>query len=449
MPNILVIDDDINTVDAILEGLTADGHSVSSAKNGKEALEKISGKEPDLVLTDLMMPGMNGLKFLKMIKKLYPDVTIVIITGFGSVETAVEAMREGAYDYLAKPLRMQEIRRVVSKALEQHNLIIENKSLKAELLGKSISKQVIGSSRVFKEILKVVYQIAPTRGTVLITGESGTGKEIIAEIIHYNSQRKDKPLVKINCSALPETLIESELFGHEKGAFTGAIKEKPGRFELADNGTMFLDEVGDISPHLQVKLLRVLQDGVFERVGGTEALKVDVRLIAATNHSLLDAVEQKKFREDLYYRLNVINVHLPPLREREEDIPLLANYFLEKYSKENNKDIKLMDDKVMQVFRSYTWPGNVRELENTIEHAVIMCKSNVITTDCLPQSVQNGKKQSNMTFPVGSRLEHIEKNVILRTVDFTAGNREEAANILGIGVATLYRKLQEYQEKIN
>ncbi|MFH1288831.1 MAG: sigma-54 dependent transcriptional regulator [bacterium] len=340
MSAILVIDDDINTVDAIMEGLTADGYDVFSAKNGKEALEKISGKEPDLILTDLMMPGMNGLKFLKMIKKLYPDITIVIITGFGSVETAVEAMREGAYDYLSKPLRMQEIRRVVGKALEQHSLVIENKSLKAELLGKSISRQVIGSSRVFKEILKVVYQIAPTRGTVLITGESGTGKEIIAEIIHYNSQRKDKPLIKINCSALPETLIESELFGHEKGAFTGAVKEKPGRFELADSGTIFLDEVGDISPHLQVKLLRVLQDGAFERVGGTETLKVDVRLIAATNHNLLSAVEQKKFREDLDYRLNVINIHLPPLREREEDIPLLADYFLEKYSKENNKAIK-------------------------------------------------------------------------------------------------------------
>ncbi|MDD5773446.1 MAG: sigma-54 dependent transcriptional regulator [bacterium] len=447
MANILVIDDDINTVDAIIEGLTADGYTVSSANNGKEALEKINEKEPDLVLTDLMMPGMNGLKFLKMIKKLYPDITIVIITGFGSVETAVEAMREGAYDYLTKPLRMQDIRRVVSKALEQHSLIIENKSLKAELFGKSISSKVIGSSRVFKEILKVVYQIAPTRGTVLITGESGTGKEIIAELIHYNSPRKDKPLVKINCSALPENLIESELFGHEKGAFTGAIKEKPGRFELANGGTIFLDEVGDISPHLQVKLLRVLQEGEFERVGGTETLKVDARLIAATNHDLKDAVEQKKFREDLYYRLNVINIHLPPMREREEDVPLLVNYFLEKYSKENNKDIKAVDDKTMQIFKSYTWPGNVRELENTIEHAVIMCRNNIVTTDCLPQSIQNGKKQPDITFSIGTQLEDMEKNAILRTLDFADGNREEAANILGIGVATLYRKLQDYQNE--
>ncbi|MEW6088568.1 MAG: sigma-54 dependent transcriptional regulator [bacterium] len=447
MPDILVIDDDINTVDAIIEGLTADGHNVSSAGNGKEALEKINEKEPDLVLTDLMMPGMNGLKFLKMIKKLYPDITIVIITGFGSVETAVEAMREGAYDYLTKPLRMQDIRRVVSKALEQHSLIIENKSLKAELLEKSISKQVIGSSRVFKEILKVVYQIAPTRGTVLITGESGTGKEIIAELIHYNSPRKDKPLVKINCSALPENLIESELFGHEKGAFTGAIKEKPGRFELANSGTIFLDEVGDISPHLQVKLLRVLQDGAFERVGGTNTLKVDARIIAATNHNLLDAVNQKKFREDLYYRLNVINIHLPPLRERDEDIPLLVNYFLEKYSKENSKDIKLVDDRALQIFKNYKWPGNVRELENTIEHAVIMCRNNIITVDCLPQSIQNGKKQPDINFTIGTQLEEMEKSAIFKTLDFTGGNREEAANILGIGVATLYRKLQEYQNE--
>src|SRR5512137_81213 len=323
---ILVADDDKNTSAAMREGLEDEGYVVLCAGSGTEGLELARAKKPDLVLTDLMMPGMDGLVFLKTLKKLDPFLPVVIITGQGSVETAVEALKEGAADYLAKPVRMKDLVKLVARTLEVQALRLENLTLKNRLKSLSQPADVIGRSPAFAKVLEVVRQVAPTRSTVLITGESGTGKELIANLLHQHSPRSEKPLVKVNCAAIPETLLEAELFGHEKGAFTGAVAQKKGRFELAHEGTLFLDEVGDMSMALQAKLLRCLQEGEFERVGGTETLKVDVRLIAATSQDLLEAIAARRFREDLYYRLNVISIHLPPLRERVDDIPLLIGH---------------------------------------------------------------------------------------------------------------------------
>jgi DNA-binding NtrC family response regulator len=440
---ILVADDDKNTVEAMREGLEGEGYIVFCAGSGTEGLELARAKKPDLVLTDLMMPGMDGLVFLKTLKMLDPFLPVVIITGQGSVESAVEALKEGAVDYLAKPVRMKEVIKLVARSLEVQSLRLENLTLKNRLKSLSQPGEVIGRSPAFARILEVVRQVAPTRSTVLITGESGTGKELITNLLHQYSTRSEKPLIKVNCAAIPETLMEPELFGHEKGAFSGAIQQKKGRLELAHEGTLFLDEVADMSLTLQAKLLRCLQDGEFVRVGGTETIKVDVRFIAATNQDLSEAIAQRGFREDLYYRLNVISIHLPPLRERIEDIPLLVGFFIKKYATENNKQIKGITQDCLEMLADYSWPGNVRELENVIEQLVVMARDPLLKKDDLPQKILGQPKSGVMTFKIGTTLEEIEQKAIRETLAMTGSNKEQAAALLGIHVATIYRKLSQ------
>ncbi len=440
--SILVADDDKNTAEAMREGLEDEGYTVFCAGSGTEGLELARAKKPDLVLTDLMMPGMDGLVFLKTLRKLDPFLPVVIITGQGSVESAVEALKEGAVDYLAKPVRMREVVKLVARALEVQALRLENLTLKNRLKSLSQPAEVIGRSPAFAKVLEVVRQVAPTRSTVLITGESGTGKELVANLLHQYGARADKPLIKVNCAAIPETLLEAELFGHEKGAFTGAVAQKKGRFELAHEGTLFLDEVGDMSIALQAKLLRCLQEGEFERVGGTETLRVDVRLVAATNQDLAEAIAAKRFREDLYYRLNVISIHLPPLRERAEDIPLLIGHFIRTYADENAKKIQGITQDCLEAMAAYPWPGNVRELENIVEQLVVMSREPLLRREDLPAKIlQEGKRREMMILPVGTTLEEIEQAAIRETMALTDGNKEQAAALLGIHVATLYRKL--------
>jgi DNA-binding NtrC family response regulator len=439
---VLVADDDRNTALALKEGLEDEGYAVYCAASGTEGLEIARARRPDLVLTDLMMPGMDGLVFLKTLKKLDPFLPVVIITGQGSVETAVEALKEGAYDYLAKPVRMKEVVKLVAGALEVQALRLENLTLKKRIRSLSLPAEVIGRSPAFTRVLEVVRQVAPSRSTVLITGESGTGKELVADLLHHFGPRSEKPLVKVNCAAIPETLLESELFGHERGAFTGAAQQKKGRLELAHEGTLFLDEVGDMSLPLQAKLLRCLQEGEFERVGGTETIKVDVRLVAATNQDLSEAIAQRRFREDLYYRLNVIAIHIPPLRERTEDIPLLAGAFIKKFADENAKKITGITQDSVEALAAYAWPGNVRELENVIEQMVVMAREPLLRKEDLPQKIAQGAQRKDvMILPVGATLEEIEQAAIRETLAMTGGNKEQAAALLGIHVATLYRKL--------
>jgi two-component system response regulator HydG len=439
---ILVADDDKNTAEAMREGLEDEGYAVICAGSGTEGLEVARAKKPDLVLTDLMMPGMDGLVFLKTLKKLDPFLPVVIITGQGSVETAVEALKEGAVDYLAKPVRLKEVVKLVARALEVQALRLENLTLKNRLKSLSQPGEVVGRSPAFTRVLEVVRQVAPTRSTVLITGDSGTGKELIANLLHQHSPRADKPLIKVNCAAIPETLLEAELFGHEKGAFTGALAQKKGRFELAHEGTLFLDEVGDMSLALQAKLLRCLQEGEFERVGGQETLRVDVRLVAATNQDLAAAIAERRFREDLYYRLNVISIRLPPLRERTGDIPLLIGHFIKKYTEETGRKIEGITQDCLETMTAYPWPGNVRELENIVEQLVVMAREPLLRKEDLPATIrQEGRRRDVMVLPVGTTLEQIEQAAIRETLAMTNGNKEEAAALLGIHVATLYRKL--------
>ncbi|HWR98320.1 MAG TPA: sigma-54 dependent transcriptional regulator [Candidatus Methanoperedens sp.] len=439
---ILVADDDRNTAEAMREGLEDEGYAVLCAGSGTEGLELARAKKPDLVITDLMMPGMDGLVFLKTLRKLDPFLPVVIITGQGSVETAVEALKEGAVDYLAKPVRLKEVVKLVARALEVQALRLENLTLKNRIRSLSQPAEVVGRSPAFAKVLEIVRQVAPTRSTVLVTGESGTGKELVANLLHQLSPRSEKPLIKVNCAAIPETLLEAELFGHEKGAFTGAVAQKKGRFELAHEGTLFLDEVGDMSLALQAKLLRCLQEGEFERVGGTETLRVDVRLVAATNQDLAEAIAAKRFREDLYYRLNVIAILVPPLRERVDDIPLLIGHFIRTYAEENEKKIEGITQDCLEAMTAYPWPGNVRELENIVEQLVVMAREPLLRKEDLPAKVlQEGRRRDVLTLPVGTTLEQIEQAAIRETMALTGGNKEQAAALLGIHVATLYRKL--------
>lgn len=451
MKVILVVDDEPHTCEALKAGMEKEGYGVLTVDTGQKALEIAQGEKIDLILTDLKMPGMDGLKFLKAVKSIQPKVAVLVITGHGSIDSAVAAMKEGAYDYITKPFKMAEIKKVVAKALETRDLLVENENLKAHIKRWYAFKNIIGSSEKLVEILKLVEQIAPSRSTVLLTGESGTGKELIAQAIHFNSFRAGQPFIKVNCAALPDSLLEAELFGYEKGAFTGALKSKPGRFELADGGTLFLDEIGEANPALQLKLLRVLQEGEFERLGGTQTLKADVRIIAATNCNLREAVAEKRFRNDLYYRLNVMEIELPALRERKEDIPLLVRHFIDKYNQINNKETQTISPEAMKILQQYEWPGNIRELENVIEHAVVLCPSETIVPKELPDYLpQNSTSSSNLCLELpeeGISLEEIERKAILKTLEKTAGDKVAAAQMLGIGLSTLYRKLKEIQPK--
>jgi DNA-binding NtrC family response regulator len=388
---ILVVDDSHRVCDQFAEVLEPEGYAVEKAAGGEEALRRIANRFFDVVLTDLRMPGPDGMDILKHLRENSPETMVIMITGFGSIKAAVEATKLGAFDFLTKPVKFEEIIHVVRRALEHRSLKRENTALKQELSRQYEFKNIVGSSDPIKRLFRMIEKIAETDSTVLILGESGTGKELVARALHYNSHRKDKPLVPVNCGAIPSELLESELFGHEKGAFTSAIRTRVGRFELASGGTIFLDEIGDMSPNLQVKILRVLQEHAFERIGGTRTIKVDIRVIAATNKDLERAVREGRFREDLYYRLNVIPLVVPPLRERREDLPLLVAHFLSQFSGQRgrHRQIKSLGPDVMERFMAYSWPGNVRELENVIERIFILSEGDEICLDDLPRRLQD------------------------------------------------------------
>lgn len=448
---ILVVDDDIDQASLMKKILSREGYVVISASSGKTALELSAQNPVDLMITDLRMPEMDGLELFKAIKRIRPDILVIIITAYATVENAVEAMKEGVYDYLTKPLKMEELKLTVKKALETKMLRDENIYLRKELEERFSFGQIIGKSKKMQEIYEIIENVSQTDATVMIYGESGTGKELVARAIHYSGKRKDKPFIAVSCSAFPETLLESELFGYEKGAFTGAYARKPGRFELADGGTLFLDEVGEIKPDIQVKLLRVLQDKAFERLGGKETIRVDVRIIAATNKDLRKEVEAGRFREDLFYRLNVIPIHLPPLRERKEDIPLLVEHFLKMYSEKNGKDVRRISPEAMKALIDYPWPGNVRELENIIERMVILGTGDEITLSHIPDEIRNWATAKVPTDPEifdipddGISLEDVEKKLIIKAMAKANGNQVKAAKLLGITRRTLQYRLKKY-----
>ncbi len=448
MSVILVVDDDPPIREALAAGLKKLGHEILTAGTGSAALEEVRRHPVDLAIIDLKLPDMDGTDLFAALRIIRPEAIAIMISGLATVNDAVTALKKGIYDFITKDFRMHELRKVVTKALETQQILAENLRLRQALQERSPTGRLIGRSEALFRVIHLVNQIAPVRSTVLLTGESGVGKELVAEAIHFQSPRRDRPLVKLNCGALPEGLIESELFGHEKGAFTGAIQQRKGRFELADTGTIFLDEISEIPPSTQVKLLRVLQEGEFERVGGTQTLKTDVRVIAATNVDLEAAVAEGRFRKDLYYRLNVIHLRIPPLRERPEDIPLLALHFLDKFCLENNRPAMGISPEAMAALKSYYWPGNVRELQNVVERAVALCQGNMVELADLPDEVRrHSPEDDQIVIPVGASMEEIERRAILKTLKRTGGDKELTARLLGIGLATLYRRLKEMEAK--
>jgi len=443
---ILVVDDEANARIALAELLREEGYDVETAADAFKALGKLDEFDPHLILTDLKMPGMDGIELMKRLSSDDRDVAVVVMTAFGAVDTAVAAMRAGALDYLTKPLNFDELLIVTQRALERRTLRAETQQLRARLAERHRKGNIIGDNPLMQRVFKVIDQVAPSRATVLITGESGTGKELVAEAIHQLSPRSGGPFIKLHCAALAETLLESELFGHERGAFTGAVARRDGRFQMAHGGTLFLDEIGEISGSLQVKLLRFLQEHQFERVGGSQTIQVDVRVIAATNRNLAEEVAQGKFREDLYYRLNVVSIDMPSLRERRSDVPLLANFFLHRYSEENGKEIRGFTDASLETLMSYPWPGNVRELENAVERAVVMSNGPLIEAESLPTHVAPRPNDDGSPPIPGSTLKEIERFAILKTLESTGGSTSRAAEILGISVRKIQYKLHAYRE---
>jgi two-component system response regulator HydG len=458
LKNILLVDDHKPFRDSLAKILEGEGLRVFPANDGEEALDILRNEFIHLILTDLKMPKMDGVELLQVAKTIRPEVEVILITGYGTVDTAVTAMKEGAYDYIQKPFKPREILKLVRKAIEKQSLVLENRMLQERIKDFQKFEKIVGRSPAMKKLLEIVAQVAPSSATVLIQGESGTGKEVIAQAIHDLSPRVNKPFVKVSCAALPETLLEAELFGYERGAFTGAIARKEGRFELANGGTLFLDEIGEVSPTVQVKLLRVLQVGEFERLGGTKTFRADVRLVAATNMNLLEAVERKAFREDLFSRLNVITLILPPLREREGDIPLLAHHFLEIFQKKNNKDVKGFTQEALEVMLRYSWPRNVRQLENAIERAVVLTKGEMIGPRDLPPEILKTVEVSvageaafmdekTISISLGTPLEAIERRVIEETLRHSRGDKNLASKILGISARTIYRKIEDEKKE--
>ncbi|HEX8705957.1 MAG TPA: sigma-54 dependent transcriptional regulator [Myxococcaceae bacterium] len=443
---ILIVDDEDNARRAIATILGEEGYEVSEASNGVDALARIADFSPAVVLSDVRMPQMDGLTLLKKAREQGADATFVMMTAFASVETAVEAMRAGADNYLVKPLDADAVLVILGKALEKRSLRREAESLRDQVRQRTRFHNIIGDAPQLQGIYDVVRRAAATRATVLILGESGTGKELIAQALHQESPRKDKPFVRVHCAALSENLLESELFGHEKGSFTGAVARKEGRFELADGGTLFLDEIGEISAAVQVKLLRVIQQREFERVGGTQTLKVDVRIVAATHRDLTAEVKAGRFREDLFYRLNVVSLTLPPLRDRKSDIPALVSHFLEKYSESYGKEVKGLAPGTLQALLAHDWPGNIRELENAIERAVVLAQGAELTADDLPPVLRGprplGSGSSNLI--PGASMATIEREAILRTLEMVQGSTSRAAEILGISVRKIQYRLKEY-----
>ena len=445
MPEILVVDDQETNRVTLERILRRENWSVRQAQDGQVALEKVRESPPDVIVTDLKMPGLNGLELLKAVRALHPEIEVILMTAYGTVETAVDAMKVGAYDYVTKPLKRSEIVSSVAKALEKKALIEENKLLRAQLKGQN---NIVGNSAPMRQLLEEVNQVAPSGASVLLVGESGTGKGLIAQSIHSRSTRSEKRLITVNCGAIPEGLIESELFGHEKGAFTGASNRRAGRFELAEGGSLFLDEVTALTPSVQIKLLRVLQDGEYERVGGTDTLTSNVRIISATNLDIEGEVSAGRFREDLYYRLNVIQLRLPTLALRNDDIALLATHFLAFFSKKNNRNLGAFSTEAMDAMNGHGWPGNVRELQNAVERAVVLARGERIEINDLPATVRQGQgRQRTFSFAVGSPIRNMEKTMILETMRHCGGDRALAASLLGITARTIYRREAEWADE--
>ena len=446
---ILVVDDEPNARGALRTILTEEGYAVTEAGDGVEALTILREVGADLVLADVRMPRMDGLTLLREARENGIDSVFVVMTAFGSIELAVEAMRAGAENFLVKPLDDRAVLVVIEKALEKRRLVQEAASLRVRLRERVQFDNIVGDSTALREVFEVVQRAAPTRANVLILGESGTGKELIAQALHELSPRKDSPFVRVNCGALAETLLESELFGHERGAFTGAVARREGRFERADGGTIFLDEIGDVTPAVQVKLLRVLQSHEFERVGGSETLKVDVRLITATNKDLAAEVAAGRFREDLFYRLNVISVTLPPLRGRKGDIPALVSHFLRRFTEVHGKKIQGLAPGTLQALLRHDWPGNVRELENSVERAVVLAQGPYLTTDDLPPTVLGARPSDRPMSSLipGATWQEIEKEAILRTLEVVGGSTSRAAAMLGISTRTIQYRLKQYAQE--
>jgi DNA-binding NtrC family response regulator len=449
---ILIVDDEEDTLDACTQALTKEGYHIDTTSRAQDALEKIASKNYMVVVADIKMPGMDGIELLRRIKEMSSQVEVIMITGYATIETAVKSMKEGAYDYLPKPFTPEELRMLVKKALEKQNLIIENRDLREKLKITKEDRFLLGQSQKMKELEILINKVAKTHSTVMIQGETGTGKELVAQEIHARSPRSHNPMITVNCAAIPSELLESELFGHEKGAFTGAVRDRKGSFELAHGGTIFLDEIGDMSLDLQVKLLRALQEKEIKPVGSERNIPVDVRIMAATNKDLKEAIKKGEFREELYYRLNVVPVYVPPLRERGEDIPLLANHFLNKYNKEMKKTVQGFSEEAMTLLLNYSWPGNIRELENIIERAIILGESNIMRPQSFNQLLE--KDQGNQAFQKGTdrntnhpesfpSLERIERDYILEVLQATQWNRRKASEILGISTSTIWRRLEK------
>ncbi|MDQ1317659.1 MAG: two-component system, NtrC family, response regulator AtoC [Candidatus Poribacteria bacterium] len=443
---VLIVDDEEDIRDILSDRLQAYGYEVLTAIDGIEALEKVEKASPDLVLLDIQLPGLDGMEVLSRIKRDHPQITVIMITAHGRIQLAVDAMKQGAYDFVEKPFDPDLIRIKVDNALERHSLLNQNEYLRSELKGEY--GEIIGKSQKMLEVLEKIEKVASSDSTVLITGETGTGKDLVARALHRNSPRSSGHFVAINCTAIPATLLESEIFGHERGAFTGAITRKIGKMEYANRGTLFLDEIGDMAYELQSKLLTAIEKKEIERIGSTQTIKVDVRFIAATHRNLQEAIQDGKFREDLYYRINVVNIHLPPLREIKEDIPLLVDHFLSKYSIVQNKKKVQITDKAMRILMNYNWPGNIRQLQNCIEGAILLASSNIVNPEDLPQQILSEKVvesiQDDLQIKSGMSLKYTEKALILKTLKQANGNKTEAAKLLGISLRGLHYKLKEY-----
>ena len=443
MFTILTIDDEENIRNGLADNFELEGYKVKKAADGKEGLDLISSGDIDLVITDLRMDGISGEEVVRKVTTDYPGIPVIVLTGHGSIDDATKAIKNGAFDFLTKPLDLDHLNIVVKNALKGRVQEQQIKELKEKLLNKNSQSGMIGNSSEFNKVKEIINRTAPSKANVLITGESGVGKEGVAHAIHNLSPRKDKPFVIVHCASLSSSLLQSELFGYEKGAFTGADSMHQGKFEAADGGTIFLDEIGEIDQVTQVNLLRVIQEKKFERVGGNTTVNVDVRIVAATNRNIEEEVKKGNFREDLYYRLNVVRLEVPPLRERKDDIPLLMNAFLREFNIENEKNIKGFDNKSRSVIQRYNWPGNIRELKNCIESSVVMCTKDEITLDDLPKSIVNGTSEKVITIPLGITMEEAENIIIQENLAANGGNKTKTADILGIGRKTILRKLGE------
>ena len=440
---ILTIDDEENIRNGLADNFELEGYDVKQAASGEEGLELIAQGGIDLVITDLRMDGISGSEVVKRVCSEHPGIPIIVLTGHGSIDDATAALKAGAFDFLTKPLDLDHLNKIVKNALQGKILAEQNRELQAKLLKSQNGDEMIGKSDSLNRVRQMISKAAPTRASVLITGESGVGKELVAKAVHEQSEREKGPFVVVHCAALSETLIESELFGYEKGAFTGAENLHKGRFELADGGTIFLDEIGEVNLATQVKLLRVLQEHKFERVGGEKSIEVDVRVVAATNRNLEDEVKAGKFREDLFYRLNVVRIEMPSLRERMDDIPLLMHAFLREFNIENKKNIKGFDKASKSAMIKYNWPGNIRELKNAVESAVVMCTGDEIKLEDLPRALRTQSEEKTISIPIGITMDEVEKIIIQENLAANKGNKSRTADILGIGRKTLHRKLEE------